>query len=518
VSHHWLYALGGLLALFLVGGLLSSAHRGPWVDEFWTLWQSRHDLSLAEVFRERWSADFHPPLFSILHWLWTPLVGESMLSHRLLNLLPLAWAVGFVTLCARRYPRSFDVVGLYALLLLSFPVTLQYFAETRSYFWQICVLFVLIGSWVVVQGEQRDLDWRRDRALALMIVANVVLAFNLHYFVSLVVGLLVLAAAALCRRHGQPQWGRLWLGTAAVAVLPLLAFVATQSAFLSDESTHYWVTGGAREALDRLATAARRALAANAVGSLAALVVALAALDRLFARPVRRGVFDARFGARCGLTGPRGELLAALVVSVAVYAAALLVLHAYRPIVYERYLIGFQAVALSIVALLAAPLVAHWRILAPLALACAVGTTTLTAWRTEREQRWDATAQAAAAAVKACPGAQVFSVLPERAKGSRNSQTVLRWAYEREGDLWGFKPSPLYAGGAVRWAGDCPAILWLEHADRLDIRQAVANPSLALHSFGLDVGEFDVRRARTIAGSSGVVLIGPHHRDGGAAS
>src|ERR1700742_4687521 len=37
--------------------------RGPWIDEFWTVWGTEPTLSWHVAFRERWVTDVHPPLF-----------------------------------------------------------------------------------------------------------------------------------------------------------------------------------------------------------------------------------------------------------------------------------------------------------------------------------------------------------------------------------------------------------------------------------------------------------------------
>jgi hypothetical protein len=510
LQRNWLAGLCALLGVFIVGAVYASVGRGPWVDEFWTLWQSQHDIPAADVFRQRWSADFHPPLFSAVHWIATGVLGESMVMHRVLNVMPLGLALAFAVLCARRYPRSFDVMALYAVLLLSFPVTLQFFAETRSYFWQICAMYVLLGSFVVISDGEADLDWPRDRALGVLLIADVVLSFNLHYFASLLSGIALLAFAALCWRRQQWRWATLLLGASAAASVPLIVFVAAQRRFLAEESTHYWATGDAWLALDLISTATNAALVANPVGVVAVGVALLAWIAKAAVGNRTAGVTGAQFVERVAPGRRRMETLVVLLVAAMLFVVCLLVLQARQPIVVTRYLVSLQALVVGLCALLAAPLVMHWRPLAWLLLAVAVVGTALVARRAEREARWDTTAKAAAAAVQACPGAEVRHVLIQKRTSSRNFQTVLHWAYERHGRSFGFRSRAFMVGDRLEPIGGCPAIFWIEHIAPKDIEAAVADPSTALKSFGLDPAAFDVGRAKTIASRSGYVLVAPH--------
>ena len=59
--------------------------RGPWYDEFYTLYVTRPDIPLSHAF-DRWLADNHPPLFYALVRA-TAKLGSTVEERRVVNLI-----------------------------------------------------------------------------------------------------------------------------------------------------------------------------------------------------------------------------------------------------------------------------------------------------------------------------------------------------------------------------------------------------------------------------------------------
>lgn len=111
-----------LFALMAVVAVWAAWQRGPWLDEFWTLWLSRHDVPLMAAVRERWLIDVHPPFFTGMNWLVQTWAGNSIVARRLMNFLPLVASLLLTTTLCRRYPNNRKYIIICAFKACSHPV------------------------------------------------------------------------------------------------------------------------------------------------------------------------------------------------------------------------------------------------------------------------------------------------------------------------------------------------------------------------------------------------------------
>src|SRR5258708_36599132 len=79
---------GATLAFCLALMVAVACLRGIWLDEIWSIWASRHDIPLRDVFEQRWLRDVHPPLFHAVNWLLEPITGLDITMRRLEELGP----------------------------------------------------------------------------------------------------------------------------------------------------------------------------------------------------------------------------------------------------------------------------------------------------------------------------------------------------------------------------------------------------------------------------------------------
>lgn len=507
-AHFRSRACAGLLVFFVLCATLIALRRGPWLDEIWTLWQSRHDLPLAEIISRRWMADFHPPLFSFSHWLLALGFGDALLPHRMLNLLALGWAALFVAVTLRRFPASAALILVYSVLVLSLPASLEYFADSRSYFAQMCAFFIVAGAAIVILDSDDDLDWARDTPFVAILVPTIVAALNLHYISTLLVGLLLGALIFACARQGRRRWAWTVLIAALVAGVPLLLFLVAQAQFLGRESATFWLVGTLREAVLIMLRCAAAATRANplilAVAGAAFLVAAAAALPRGRLKLPGEPIFDADFAGRLSLAPRRRRTVLLLCAVLAAFAAIMLLAHLRQPIVTGRYLLTFQAGVMAVVACLAAEAVAHRRVLFALAVLCAAGAI---AWETPKfigERRWEATGGIVSQLIASCRSSPVYAAPLTRATPIAHAPEVLDWGYRWQADRHGFNVSrfDLRAGVLPPAADACPTLVWVEHVPG-DLPKTADG---ALQRLGLDASGIDLAQATVTLGETGFVL------------
>ena len=261
------------MSVFVLIGMGPVLQRGPWLDEFWTLWLSAHDAPLDEIFWQRWMADLHPPLFSLMHWLAEPWAGDSYVRHRMLNLVPLAWCALFVGLVLRRHATAAPMVCVFLVCFLSLPVTTEYFAEMRSYFSLMCLLFSLVGCVMVIHAAEQDLDRDRDLPLLVFTGVTVVVALNLNYIGTAVGGLVGSAAVVACALTGKRRWSVALIALMAVSMIPLVGLLVIQQRVLSDAAANYWVSGTLSDAVLTIRRTVKRGMVANPVALLAVCLV-----------------------------------------------------------------------------------------------------------------------------------------------------------------------------------------------------------------------------------------------------
>lgn len=502
-------AAASVLAFFVVCAVWVSFERGPWLDELWSLWQAQHDVPLGQIAAERWMADFHPPLFSFVHWLFEPFIADSLAAHRLLNLLPLAWATLFALALLRRFPDAVPVVLVLSVLTLSLPAPLEYFAESRSYFAQLCLTFALVAAAIAILGSGADLDRGRDWPLAGVLAATIVVALNLHYTTSLLLGLMLFGLAGLAAVRGQRRWALVVALPAALGCLALLATVAAQRPFLDEASSTFWVQGDLGAAFVTLLRYFARAVKANPVAASAcavAILVTAASMLRPHARSLARRLVSHPVAGAFVLPAAQRPAVLLFALTALAFVGGMLIVHAWRPIVIGKYILTYQIVTAGIVACLAAPL-ARWRWLFALLAAATLLSLALTASVVGRQQRWDASTRAIVQLQAHCPSSPVHAAVPPSKVYSRNATTALRWSYRQQAAWHGFavRDFDLEHDAVPRPAGPCPALLWIEHV-ALDKLPLARGPAALLEHYGLPATGIDLSRAKLYTGESGFVL------------
>jgi hypothetical protein len=196
-----------------------------WYDE---LWSTRVVLgTLGDTLRST-LVDVHPPLYSLVMFVWTRLLGDSELAIRL---LPLLAGLGTIALMpALGGALATRPAGWLAAVLLALsPVHVWYSQEARAYSLLILLTVLLVLAWRRVNEESAGVAPSRWFVLLAVSVTQ------LHYF-AIAIPAAIAAVAVLHRRHRTVALAALGFSFAGVAVVLgvkiAAGVLATESGYL----------------------------------------------------------------------------------------------------------------------------------------------------------------------------------------------------------------------------------------------------------------------------------------------
>lgn len=459
--------------------IVNAALRGPWLDEFWTLQFSDTSNGLRALMGDGWLRDTHPPIFNA----WATLLGalgvSSIATGRIVSNLLAAGLMGLAALrFARREPDQAGFNAALMLLTLSLPQAMEAFVTYRSYFWQMAAMAMLAVVARHVASTRRDLGFRSDVDLAVIAIVATAASISLHYVGGLF-GALLSAAIVLCAlARGLRRWALLILVTAALSSLFMVATAIVQAPRWAAELDHSWIDTPLAEALIVPLALVGAAIWHNPV-----------ALAGLWREP------------RAFLT--RDWPFLALISSTVVAGIALVLgLHAFMPIVIDRYLFAVSVLVSALMAAPAARLADDRPMFALLALVSMVAAAASLA-DSGIKPLWRANAQVIAEIVQGCPTTQVYAAsgwaLGPAAEtlAARREDPVFERAYRSLADEHGYGVSFIGQNGhAHATPGHCPVLLWVEHTPNdaeSDLPVAISEAGLA----GLQDAQLSVHRSAT---------------------
>ncbi|GGZ12906.1 hypothetical protein [Novosphingobium colocasiae] len=453
--------------------------RGPWYDEFFTLYVSAPRFGWGEALRDHWLADNHPPLFYALArasaWL-----GDSVPPRRLVNVLITLPAAAAFVLIGRRRPAWRGVLILFAIALASSPVAVFYGAEFRSNYLAFLSSALAVAALVTLAGPDCPPLSRRGGALLCGVLA---VAFATHLAATILTGGIALAfvAARVVRR----DWGgaiRLAL-LCALASLPLLVSLALQLGRIEANTRVFWIPAGLTAARWAIQQQVEMNLTANlTVTACGVIGLGLLALSRQ--NPADQARWNAAIIVLAGL---------------AFGTAVLMALHIWRPIVINRYLVAMGPPLLLAFAIGAQTLLERLRA-APVrsVLVAAMAASALwSIWTTWRhalvEPSFMGTGHAIAALVRACPTTVVHADMqwnePVMALPPPDNRAVMPMAYAMTARTLDFTLEP---PASRRVSPTCPTVFWTEHV--ADVQVTAEALARSLRQRGFDVRALELKR------------------------
>jgi hypothetical protein len=209
------------MALALLLRLIGMDSQSLWLDEGYSLWFARHDLS--ELWGNVARVELNPPLYYMLLHVWTDLFGESVLALRSLSAMINCLAIPFVYLTSRwSIPgNAGHYVGLLAAILFTLTFAqLQYSQEARTY--TLCVLGISIvtAASVRILTEIENLPARPARWPFLMLGIGAALSIWAHYAMTIALVMLALCHVVI------------WLFLARGSGKALVAYLVALGSFL----------------------------------------------------------------------------------------------------------------------------------------------------------------------------------------------------------------------------------------------------------------------------------------------
>ena len=407
---------------------------------------AKHDIPLSEIYGERWTYDIQPPLFYFSAWLFEPITGENIAARRLVNFLWIALAaIGFAAL-ARRSPGSRDFLKIFAILIASNPFVWDLLAEHRSYAAQIAAVSLLFAALMTLIKDGKDYTAAHRPTLTIITFAMLV-ASNLHYLTSAILGIPLLNTIIFFWMRGKRRWAlRLFL----VCVLSYLALAVSALAQLTRVNVVYqnfWATTTVWEALRAITFVLGCAIFANVLAILS-LCTSLIQTSRL-----RRIDLNAR------------DVLLLTLSSIALTLVFVITLNYFKPVLMPRYLTPVAIMPIAALAFVLADrsVTRPWLNLILINALVLVGGMTFVKSVAKKSNKL---ASVIGQAAKACPSTQVIAIPHWVARSDKmyvmvNEPDVVALGYHVLGKQYGFRPS---TGSVPTTLGkSCPSIVWSEH-------------------------------------------------------
>ncbi|MEO3435186.1 hypothetical protein [Inquilinus sp. CAU 1745] len=434
--------------------------RGPWVDEFYSLYATDPARSLREAFAEVFLFDNHPPLYNLAFWAMRRIGDFSLETARLFNLGALAVFLAYWWSRWRAWPSHRTTLAIFLVLFLSSSQVIDEIADFRTYF----ILLMVGGAMALSLRGMLDLPaGRLSRVDVAIFLVTVFLAANLHYFGTLysffLVGFSLLALLSARRYALMLVVG----GGSLLAAAPAALFLLLQLDVIADRSGGaFWINDGPLKTAETLVLSQVTQSGANVVAGLCAILALI-----LIAR---------RAGSIGRMVSEIGVSTLVLAAAVVAFLLTLFLVSLHTPVVMPRYLVPASAATCLVIATLAGPMASRRPVIL---IAIVVNALAYLAFGVAKAQpdlpRWDASASLAQEAARECPTRPVYGVLRPgtreelaRFGGMVDTNGVFRLAYAEMASRRGFQVTMLHpASGAPPLDPECGAAFWFEHVDLL---------------------------------------------------
>jgi hypothetical protein len=497
-----------LLAVSIAVGVAAAWTRGPWMDEFWTLWATDPNVPWGQALRQRWLTDVHPPAFYMVSRLLGEVLGNDVAIRRFQNLLPLAGLIAALAYAARYWKNAGRFLLTYTVLAFSSFFMTGYFPEYRSYFAQFCCGVVFYGcGYALLSGDRILTPGDRVRSAWVLLLMSVLLV-NLH-FVTAVIALISLGGMAITAwMFGQRRLITAFCAMAAVAAVPLAVTVAFQAHYLVAESGgQFWIKAGLASSVRAIVISIGKGMGCNIVAfGLAGWMI----LQRSRAWPWF-GATPHQAGARVA-TGESWEAT----IGLAFLGSALagfcffLVISLQTPIVTDRYFVLCSAAIVCGVAILVKDIVFERRLAFVMLLVNAAVFLAFVGDKLILEPRWNASAALVSAQVAKCPSTTVDAFKFPYAGSLPNEWTVLGAAHAYLGARFGFHVQMVTAETYQRFdpGQRCPRILWTEHVPWWTM-SATDRDTVVLRAMQKALGVAPRKGGIVLRTNTGAVIINP---------
>ncbi|GAA0285478.1 hypothetical protein GCM10009127_29020 [Alteraurantiacibacter aestuarii] len=442
------------LAIVLAAAVAFSAAaimaRGPWYDEFYTLYAADPGLGFADALVQRWLPDNHPPLYYALSWA-SGWLGEAVEARRFINLGILLMAAFALFLLGQWRPEFRRVGLLYAIALVSLDPAVLQVAQLRSNFLAYASAAVLVAALTVIANPASPKPVRRDWTFLGIALA---IAFNVHLTATVICAAVGAAFGVwiLLRRDWPQSIGLVITGL--IAALPFIILIAMQFGRMEENTRVFWIPGG----FDAARWALENELVGWAGDNIALTVVGAMGIGYLVQAAVRERQLPPEF-----------QLVLALAAGAALATTILLAVHMWRPIILGRYLVALAPLIAMILAVGASVILGRVNALLRLA---AIATMLMIMGLSLSQKldmvralpSWNGTAGRIAEISRQCPDTIVHPALdwnrPTMDLPPADNRRVMPMAYRLMAQRHDFSVED---EASRRMSADCPTVFWAEH-------------------------------------------------------
>lgn len=448
-----LFAAASLAAALALAALLVTIAqgRGPWFDEFWSIWSITPSASPTPLV-ERWLSDVHPVLWPLWTWAIGDLLGDGIVARRLAanGLALLAALVGAAVLWRAR-PANGPFLFLFLVAVIGTPAIALAFGDYRPYFAHVCAFAVALAFWVHLQQDLEDYRPGADRVVLCVGAIAVFVSLGFHYVGALIASIAIAILLLQLWLQGRRGWAMRVGAAAAAAWSFMLVSVVLQYPRWQQYLDVHWIKTTPAEAV---------------------LIELSAFLFPFYLTPGLALVACAGWRINVGVGSEVRRIVLPFLATILISGAAIFVFNLITPMLVDRYLMLWIPLLCGACAALAAP-VFDVRWMAPALLAMLAVSAVRTEALLDHLTGWSDGTARVAARVRACPATRVYWMSSWRTREYRTSLAggrgvpIFALGYARQAREAGFSVQPLPDDGRIDMTGaTCPTLVWVEHASR----------------------------------------------------
>jgi hypothetical protein len=423
--------------LALMPALVGAAiYRGPWMDEFWSLWLSGGGSPSVDV-QTRWLEDVHPPLYSALfYWIFHAIKLDIRVS-RLLNIVPLVLFFLATVYFSSKDRRDRNYYVLFFVATSSCPLFVKHFSEFRSYFTGLCAVAILLSALRYMCSISDDTSGRKSFAEWAILTLALIACLNIHYITALFTAITGTAFGLRLLLRGNKAFFLKIAVIGIIGALPLVAFFSIQASYLASASTSFWIKSSFSQALTTMFKVAALAIAPQIVLGF------VVAKSRAYSASAKGKITDAN---------PSKDIFSPTLMSSIVVFCLLL----------DRYLLPVAAAFTAVLVDLASRSIHSHRLLLPAVFLNATVLVVAAGIKAGLTPGWYESASRIENHLRACPSSQVIPVTWHAGR-VKNQKQVLELGYAYVASRFGIPLSTIQDRKSSALAAQCPNIIWIEH-------------------------------------------------------
>jgi hypothetical protein len=445
-----------VLAALLVAALPAMAERGPWYDEFYSLYAADPTVAFWAALNERWLPDNHPPLFYALAWA-TGWLGDGVEPRRYVNLFILAGFIAGFAMLWRQAPLCRIWGPMYLVALAGMGLAVQTMAELRSGFLVLASASLLVAALATVANPVAPPATRRGW---LVLAGAMLVALNAHFVATVICGCLIACFGMWALLHRNYRVFGLLAACTVLASIPFLLTTAVQLGTIEQNTRTFWIPAG----FDAGRWVIQGFAQDLALGNIVLTLLATFGLAKLAWEALRMRQWH-----------PDMQLVAVLGAGMLLAIAVVLALHMLRPIIVGRYLVALGPGAALVLAIGATNALSTLNgLLRFAAMAAVLMIMGLSLFHDVGEVRskpsWAGTARRIAEIVVTCPETVVHPALHWNAYTMdlppADNRVVVPMAYRHMASSFGFA---VEGADSRRTSATCPDIFWAEHVSGQEV-------------------------------------------------